>query len=333
MLRLFNADHTAWKTVVLPKPAQATLLNIGFLSETEVNSDAQLEIGYGYFVLGTGIAYTSNVINEAGSVLLALPNASGVTLSKMDGLATKLIALSNQSTVYGLPGLNLEHVYPRFVVRTELDVSGEKYYEFSGSQLLVYNSDHTPWKTVSLPALDMYFISAVNGVFERKFDQDDQLEVAYTIANNILIGSVFHESYVIKENGQLLLAVPQASNLYLSEMSGSEDKMIAYLSGGDQSMVNYSGKVYSIDDTMKTNDFTHSVSVVYPNPVCDVLRFKTNVPVVKVQVHDVLGKLVKHEDGQDITQIDVGKLSAGYYTVSLTGVNQMKSVHKVLVAH
>jgi hypothetical protein len=45
------------------------------------------------------------------------------------------------------------------------------------------------------------------------------------------------------------------------------------------------------------------------------------------------GVLVKKENAQNITKIDVDKLPAGIYIVNLTDFNNQKSTHKITVSH
>src|SRR5690554_4684400 len=75
-LRLYNADHTLWKTINIPSPW------VSHLSETLINPDAQLEIISG-----------NTIINESGDTLLKSNSsnwAGSWQLRRLPGLPDKL---------------------------------------------------------------------------------------------------------------------------------------------------------------------------------------------------------------------------------------------------
>lgn len=98
-VKIYNANHTLWKTINLPTTAAATLSAVGHLSETKINTDNLIELTYGYYVNNGGnLQYESRVINENGTTLLTVTGASGIYLSEFQGLSNKLIAF-----IYGTP--------------------------------------------------------------------------------------------------------------------------------------------------------------------------------------------------------------------------------------
>lgn len=335
--KLFNPDHSVWKSVNLPKPVDGTYTSVSFISETAVNADAQLEVGYSYYTNTGGFMYTDKIVNEAGNVLLTLPGNFGLQLSKVSGLESKLFAYDGPTTkIYQLPSLAIEHTYTGTAARTVLDVSGEKYYVTNNeNQLLIYNSDHSLWKTIALPTPDdRYRISSVNGIYEHKFDQDNQVEVVYTALDNTLLELFYYESRIVKENGQVLLSVPGASYLYLNQWSGLDAKLIANLSGDEQAEANIGGKVYGIDNAMHTIDFGQQSDIsVYPNPVASVLHINSKTAVVEASVYNTLGVKVKHFEGENLSEFPMETLATGTYFIRLTDSTQAQSTHKIIVTH
>ena len=139
--------------------------------------------------------------------------------------------------------ISLEHTYNNSTVtRIKLEYSGEKYYELirATNELVFYNSDHTLWKTIVLPAtLPNPFTSTnVFHVSEAKVNPDANIEIIFGYYNE---SSLFYETKIISENGNTLLTIPNAYGASLSEIDGLPDKLIT-----ENTVNNVSGKVYSI---------------------------------------------------------------------------------------
>jgi hypothetical protein len=86
-LKLFNADHTPWKTLVLPITTSAfyTTVSITNVSEAEFNTDANLEIAFSYSDYESTPAHRSKVITENGDLLFDLVGANYIALDKSLG--------------------------------------------------------------------------------------------------------------------------------------------------------------------------------------------------------------------------------------------------------
>ena len=235
-LMLYNADHTLWKTIVLPAPAPTnyTGTNLIHISEAVFNSDADLEIVFSYYNT-TLPGYETKIMSENGAVLATLDNVYNASLSQIDGLSPKLIGISynpNKSKVYAIPELTLEHAYEEGIVsRIKLENSGEKYCltdKVNGTEN-IYNSNHTIWKTISLPIpsganyLDNILLS------EAIIPSDNLLEIGYNYYK--VIDNVYYTlgGKIINENGAELLFVPTATAFSLSVLDGCETKLIATL--------------------------------------------------------------------------------------------------------
>jgi len=335
-IKFYNPDYSLWKTIAVPKPSDAMYESISFVSETSINPDAALEIAQSYYRMAPGLVRTDRLFSENGNVLLALDDNLGLQLNKIDGLPAKLMSHKAGVTVYGLPALNVEHFYAGNLTRTVLDVSGEKYYQKNQNQLLIYNSDHSLWKTINLPtSVEMDQIHKISNITEHKFDQDDQVEVVYTMEQSAFFDNPYRESYVAKENGQLLLTVPNASSLYLSEGNGWDKKLIAAFTSQDPGAgpVGYAGEVYDVEEMMSTTGFENQQSVLYPNPVRSLLNINAKFQTTQITIYNVLGVQVKQQNGSDLKQINIDGLAAGHYMVKLTDNNQNESIHKIIVSN
>ncbi len=69
---------------------------------------------------------------------------------------------------------------------------------------------------------------------------------------------------------------------------------------------------------LSTENFAEDKFSVYPNPVTDILNIETQVPVDKVVVFDVLGKVVLHENPGTVSPtINMAALPSGTYFVKV----------------
>lgn len=114
--RIYNTDHTIWKTVSLIVPANHTLYDIRYVSENLFTNDNSLSLAYTYYYLDlTNYYYTyySKIIKENGVELLSLTGCMYLSVHQIDETDTKLLAYiydytvtpyTVQTRVYDLPG-------------------------------------------------------------------------------------------------------------------------------------------------------------------------------------------------------------------------------------
>ncbi len=237
-VKLYHSDHSPWKTIDLPCPEEAVIWFIDHLSEGKINSDSKVEIMYSFYIEnGNDQTYEERIINEDGSILLSIPNGYFVEFSEIAGAENKLVAYlkgnpSNYSEIYSLPALTLDHRYELEVGRWNLENSGEKYVilDFNNKQFLIYNADHSPWKTIPIPDPAGITQFYQYNVSETKIISDNQLEIIYAYYNTIPNGKRFVG--VINEAGTALFTIPDAIQFTLEELPGKPNKIIAGIMGG-----------------------------------------------------------------------------------------------------
>ncbi len=129
-LKLYNLDHSLWKTINLDIPAGYELLNVYHVAEMLYSLDGTVACSYSCFNTNPSIDYISQVIDENGNVLVTIQDATIATPWDACDEGAKLIALitdytpGNQTAkVYGLPGniyasvnsnnmLEFQHAFP-----------------------------------------------------------------------------------------------------------------------------------------------------------------------------------------------------------------------------
>jgi hypothetical protein len=338
--KIYNANHSLWKTVSLPKPTTTTYTDIDFVSETKINPDALLEIGYSLSeTVNNTTTYLSKIVNENNVELLTVPSSRKLVISSIDGLADKLMAdlpidySKSKTNIYNLPSLNLEKSYDSQMTRIKLENSGEKYFtDFKplNNQLKIYNSNHFLWKTIDL--INVWAgVNSINYLSETKVNPDALIEFSYIYETGLLLEGAEYSSRVINENGTVLLEAGGLGNLLLNEISGLPNKLIG--TNYNRSNGN-TGFVFSLDN-LSTSDFNKNAKIIIaPNPAKSFININSiSAPIVEATVYNMNGALVKKENAQNITKIAVDKLPTGIYIVNLTDFNNQKSTHKITVSH
>ncbi|MCZ8198313.1 MAG: T9SS type A sorting domain-containing protein [Flavobacterium sp.] len=341
---IYNTNYSIWKIINLTIPLDATLFDVSFLSENQINSDNLIEVGYRYyFVMTPMYIYGCKIINESNEELLSLPNASGIELSVLDGLENKLMVsypntsqnfYSYTTSVFNVSNLSLENAYESLVGRLKLDNSGmEKYYTFDkpiNNQLKIYNSDHSLWKTISLPVPNEDFeVINVNSISESKIVPDALIEVCYNYKNKYLLED-YYQSAVINENGLNLLTV-NANYIFINEINGLNKKLISI---AENQFSNYTqSKVFSIGSLSNESFENVSHIKITPNPASSYLNILSEKQLLEAKFFNSIGMLVQKESLENNSRINIEQLPNGIYFLLLTDNNNKLSTHKIIISN
>jgi hypothetical protein len=109
-VKLYDGDHHLWRTIDLDVPPTAKVGMVHHISEHKIIKDDKIEIVFTFSVTeNETTTYETRVINEDGSDLLILPDASYAKIRELAGADPKLVAYYRQTDnsytteVYGLP--------------------------------------------------------------------------------------------------------------------------------------------------------------------------------------------------------------------------------------
>jgi hypothetical protein len=350
--KVYNPDHTLWKSIDLVGPPDwNNVSDYLMLTETELNGDSLLKIGFNYhYYTPISTNYVGVIVNENGVEIITIPRCDYMYLSVIDGLATKLIAFtwyigwdgsSETTKIYSTPSLTLEHTYYSTAIRTVLENSGEKYYQWqpSGDKFPIdgnvkfYNSNHTLWKDIPLPVnpgtwnVYIYFVS------ETKIAADPLLEIGYCARS--FDGEQYEwEGWVINENGQVYLNTVGAQKYTLSEFPNLGTKLVENLTNQvDPSTVNVETNVYLVDPTMVVNEFQKNGSTIAPNPSKNTINIQSTLAIIEANLFDIRGAAIMQASGLNIKSMSIENLPAGLYLLNLLDINNQKSTHKIIVSH
>jgi len=114
--RIYNTNHSLWKTINLEIPSGQYLYDIQYISENLFTSNNDLSLIYTYYLydeVNQFYTYTTKVIKEDGSLLLNLPGCQYYFVTTLQDGSTKLVTYSYDysvwpstitTAVYSLPG-------------------------------------------------------------------------------------------------------------------------------------------------------------------------------------------------------------------------------------
>jgi len=329
-VKLYNVNHTTWKTIDL-FPMEGTIyLKIDHVSENIINADAKIEVAYTYY--DESFYIEGKISNEDGTVLFTLPNAYLIEVDKISGLSNKLIVVFYDLTylfsskVYTLPSLAVEGAYgDGEVVRVKLENAGEKYYigDVLTNQAKLYNADHTLWKTINLPVTSGASLVGITHLSEAVINIDSPVEIAYVTSDN--------EARIIDDTGSSLLIVENALGIYTSQMAGLPNKLIVTMDGFPET-----SKVYGLPTTtlgLQKENPVEAAFTIYPNPTNHILTIESkNTTLKNFMITSVLGKIVKEvkQTSQSLT-IDVSDLNPGTYFMKGQTMNGVIFNYKIII--
>ncbi|NHM05936.1 T9SS type A sorting domain-containing protein [Flavobacterium sp. CYK-4] len=344
IVNLYNADYSFWKSIPLIKPQGYSFSRLYFLSEKQINDDNLIELGYGYYLpLVTQPPLPASIINENGTILKTFADVRDMWVNAVNGMSTKLFAdvsqddviVSYRTEVYSVSDFNLEHSYSGTLKRINLDNSGEKYYidnyNYAADQIEVYNSDHTLWKTIPVAVSSLDETITNVSVSENIIDQDNQLEVAYTINSNTLDGGHYHTN-LVKEDGTVLLSLNEATAGYLSTFPGLPYKFITSVKSGPFDNTQYFSSVYGAEGSFAVLGFDQPMITLAPNPAQNSISLSSQTAIVKAGLFDIRCALISQWVATDIKTMNVEHVSSGLYFIHLENSNGLRSVHKILIS-
>lgn len=114
--RIYNIDHTPWKTIGLDVPTGQYLYDIRHVSENLFTLDNTVCLAYIYYLydeVGQYYTFTGNIAKEDGTVLLTIPGCQYIYVHTLSDGSAKMTAYSYdysltpytiQTHVYSLPG-------------------------------------------------------------------------------------------------------------------------------------------------------------------------------------------------------------------------------------
>ncbi|MEI6408828.1 MAG: T9SS type A sorting domain-containing protein [Bacteroidota bacterium] len=144
----------------------------------------------------------------------------------------------------------LEHTYQFFVQRINIPNIGEKYLASDkvNSNLLLFNADHTPWKTIHIPNTPVNLDNLAAEIYDPyRINTDAQLEFFISYWGTDANGNYKNQSGIMNESGDLLL---------------DGYTQFVRLPDGREKVISQSAKVYGLPGLVFEHDYNYS-NIIY----------------------------------------------------------------------
>lgn len=248
--------------------------------------------------------------------------------------------------------ITFSHSYPAPAQYSNLGVlrlthSGDKYalYNFNINQVVLYNTNHSVWKTLSLPVPNGFKLYSVLNISDALFDSDTDLEVFYSywVANYTTSpASYTTEARVIEENATPLMVIGNCRTGTINKV-GNNWKLIANIdSAGKATYISHN--VYDLVGSLPVVTSMQGaaegvvVSQPYPNPSSDKAIIAYQLPegtnVAEIIVYDIKGIEIKSyrvDSTFNTLELDNSDLPSGTYFYQLKAGTNSGSKKMVVI--
>ncbi len=226
--------------------------------------------------------------------------------------------------------VTLDHTYNGQGTIAHLEYQDEKYalLEASDYRCRIYNADHSLYKTINLPVSSgTPNINTIQYVTDGLFNTDNLIELSYTYYS-ISGSSIFYETRVCNENGQILVTVTGASAAFVDHIGGSW-KYIAWIYDYSSTPPPVDTRVYSLPGNLISNaDNTADESrlqLPYPSPANDHINLPYKLPAGsegRMVISNANGQVIRIlslGSGFDNILFQANGLPAGVYFYNTVG--------------
>jgi len=160
--------------------------------------------------------------------------------------------------ISGFSQISYEGTHDEGLTKVTLDNGEVKYATFQKADktMVLYNLDHSPWKSVALPIPKRLYFDELKSVSVTVFNTDSLVELAYTcieyISNNDLENTTTHvyEShtlFIINEEGSMVMEEKNSNNLEIVDINGTR-KLWVYKQAGQANDTWKRVNVYALPD-------------------------------------------------------------------------------------
>ena len=242
--------------------------------------------------------------------------------------------------------ITFEHSYDYSGNYTKLANSGYKIYlmDVVNSKCLIYNTNHTSWKTINLSVPANNYLYDIKYVSENLFTTDNSLALAYVYYSYDATNQYYtYTARIIKENGTELQTIPGCQYLYIVDLGELGTKMEAYVFDYSQLYYTVKTRYYTlpgnlINGVQDKSIIGLSASKAYPNPAGAIATIPYTLPDGQFEgtltITDMQGKAVQTytvDRNFDHIIIETGQLPRGVYLYYLQSGNYSSPAEKLIV--
>ncbi|RLD57224.1 MAG: hypothetical protein DRJ05_10045 [Bacteroidetes bacterium] len=242
-----------------------------------------------------------------------------------------------------------ESSYEGTVYQTKMAIKGNVYYSIDSysNKCILYNSDHTTWKTIDISILEVIYIYELKYVSLHLFNSDALVELLvvyseYKYANDT-IGYYEFTTMIVNESGAQLLAVAGGANPYVFNDDGTSSKLMVYIY--DYSLLLYplQTQVYHLPGVqLAVNELEDPDSFFLGNPFPNPSKSEIIIPYNLSQendsgyllVADNTGKVINKyfvDQGAEQLKINISSFNSGVYLYWVETPNSKTETRKFIV--
>lgn len=229
--------------------------------------------------------------------------------------------------------ITLEKTYDASGTFVNLLNSGDKFYimDVVNNQCLIYNTDHTLWKTISLPVPVNNYLYDIRFLSEGLFTTTNELCLAYVYyAYDVSNEYYIFNAKVIKENGTVLLTIPDCQYMSAFSTENNAVKLLTYSYDYSIALYTITTRVYNLPGIITSIEEPQvptgkvNLSPAFPNPASSFIKIPYSLPegaesgVLKIS--DVNGKLITTRqlfNTADNITVQLNDYPAGIYIYSI----------------
>ncbi len=230
--------------------------------------------------------------------------------------------------------ITLEHTYSGNSNNSQigfvnLSISGDKYVinDASLNQIKLYNTNHSLWKTITIPSLPNTIGYYYQNISENLFNTDNQVECLIVYQGSSIPG---YQVAVINENGTIIFSKQGAAFGGINKTTNNNFKLIL------NDMVNNDKLVYSLPGTssnlgLQNGDDIGQIGVSFPNPTNQLITLPYNLnglnSTAVLTIYNIQGNIIESfnvDNSFDSILLDLSNYSSGTYRYNIT-VNGVES--------
>lgn len=284
---------TATGSITVNTPSSQTITLTSGSSSQNVNS---------------GTAITSIVYTWGGT-------ATGATVTGLDG--TGLIYTTNATaqtvTISGTPTSSVSYtVATSGTSGTSVSASGTIGITSTGNMVQNFTTSgiSSTFYSISGNLTTSYGTASYSGLtLTQALKMESATTITFTTTATATLTLVLSSSYTgtVKVDGTVytpasgIITISNLASGSHTILKGSGSNYLFYMS------TSYSTGVQSVQNVQAT---------VYPNPVIDVMQIKTDATIIKADIYDLTGMLIKQQIG-DVKSMNMSNLASGTYLINV----------------
>jgi len=213
--------------------------------------------------------------------------------------------------------ISLINTYDEAVYVTNIEDEGYKYYgiNFETNQCLIYNLDHSLWKSIDIATPENSYIDEIAYVSSKLFNTDSNIELLVVFNEYIVTsdtsGYFLYTTKVINENGVTFLDVPGGGYSIIYKIEENEANLLIYIYDFSISPIGASTNVYSIPGVpYSVNEIDSGIKLenAFPNPSSSFIT----IPYELNQTSKNARIVIYNEIGTEVYRKDVDSKSNNY---------------------